>query len=221
MFPFRDFLSFLVFVEKIINNNHHNYYLYMDFDFDFSKQETRFYKYCKYKSIRSMNEYVSANEYVDSELKHNIRYFWKDGSATEIIEKINDLFVLYIKPNGIFFLKNHIDPTRYNHLISRRIGTIACYLLISKDSKIHYIDYCNTTISNLNLLEYTINFYQSHYKKCKYLIPQSIILSSCCYWKLFFMRNYGFDTENDIINFVNKNNLNVVWSYLYHAYSEN
>jgi hypothetical protein len=181
---------------------------------DFIKKETKFYKYCKYSSIEK-------NEYVDSELKHHIRYFWKDGSATEIINNIDELFVLYIKPKGIYFLINNIDPSRYNYLITRKIGSIACYLLISKHSKIHYIDYCNTTISNLNLLEYTINFYQSHYKLCKYLLPQSVIHSSRHYWKLFLHRNYGLDTEHEVMEFIGHNDLNVVWSFLFHSYSEN
>jgi hypothetical protein len=168
--------------------------------------KNRGYKFGRVKNI-------IKDEIEMSMLKQEIRDCWKCNSADIIIEEIQDLFILYIKPYFVKELEKYISREKYEYLIKNNKGIVAGYILFYrpnyhiKSTKRINIRFCDTIIPKLNILNQIIEWYATRYK-FEFILPYEPLATATKYWEKYFLTNYGINNKNELIKFKEMNKLN-------------
>lgn len=166
---------------------------------NFTKKSQKF-KYCYMRNI--------LDDKVISILKSKIRECWKDPAANTIIDNFDNLYVLLIKNKYLNELKEHIEQDIYDYLIKNELDYVAGYVLFYKkrQKKTKYIEYTDSIIPGLNVINHILNYYSNRYKMdC--IVPFDILQSATGYWEKYFQRNYGINDKYEFNEFIKKNNL--------------
>lgn len=168
--------------------------------------KNRGYKFGRVKNI-------IKNEIEMSMLKQEIRDCWRVNSANIIIEEIQDLFILYIKPIFIKQLEKYISREKYEYLIKNKLGIVAGYILFYKPNfhlkSTHRINirFCDTIIPKMNILNQMIEWYGRRYK-FEFILPYESLPTSIKYWERYFLINYGINNKQELEEFKERNKLN-------------
>lgn len=173
---------------------------------NFLSSNPKNYKYGRVKNI-------IKNDIEMSMLKQEIRDCWKTNSANKIVYNINELFILYIKPNFIKELEKFINREKYEYLIKNNLGIVAGYILFYKPNyhiktthKIN-IRFCDTIIPKMNILNQMIEWYAKRYNY-QFILPYESLPSSTKYWEQYFLINYGINDKEQLNDFKERNQLN-------------
>lgn len=176
---------------------------------DFTKLNSKNYKFGRLKNI-------VKNEIELSMLKQEIRDGWKLSCADIIINEIQKLYILYIKPNFIKELEKYISREKYEYLIQNNKGIVAGYILFYKTTynpnkiyKRQNIRFCDTVISKLNILRQMIEVYSNRYNM-SFILPYESLSTSVKYWERYLQEVYDLNNKEELIEFKNKNNLNIL-----------
>ena len=182
---------------------------------NFLSSNPKNYKYGRVKNI-------IKNDIEMSMLKQEIRDCWRVNSANIIIDNINELFILYIKPIFIKQLEKYISREKYEYLIKNKLGIVAGYILFYKPNfhlkSTHRINirFCDTIIPKLNILNQMIEWYGRRYK-FQFILPYESLPSSTKYWEQYFLINYGINDKEQLIDFKERNKLNIlIYNYFNH-----
>lgn len=178
-----------------------NVIIYMNF-----LSKNRGYKFGRVKNI-------VKNEIEMSMLKQEIRDCWRVNSANIIIEEIQDLFILYIKPIFIKQLEKYILREKYEYLIKNKLGIVAGYILFYKPNyhikSTHRINirFCDTVIQKMNILRQLIEWYAKRYN-FQFILPYESLPTSTTYWERYFQEVYDIENKEQLIDFKERNKLN-------------
>jgi len=168
--------------------------------------KNRGYKFGRVKNIIKCPIEISM-------FKQEIRDCWKCNSADIIIEEIQELFILYIKPSFVKELEMFINREKYQYLIKNNKGIVAGYILFYRPNhhikSTHRINirFCDTIIPKLNILRQLIEWYATRYK-FQFILPYEPLETATKYWERYFLEVYDINTKEELINFKEKNKLN-------------
>lgn len=175
---------------------------------NFLSSNPKNYKYGRVKNI-------IKNDIELSMLKQEIRDCWKTNSANIIINEIQELFILYIKPNFIKELQKFINREKYEYLIKNKLGIVAGYILFYKPNfhikSTHKINirFCDTIIPKMNILRDMIAWYAKRYKM-NFILPYESLPTSTKYWERYFQEVYDIENKEQLIDFKERNKLNIM-----------
>jgi hypothetical protein len=175
---------------------------------NFTTLNSKNFKYGRIKNIVKDDIEISM-------LKHEIRDFWKAPSANILINELQDLYILYIKPSFVKNLEKYIQREKYEYLIKNNKGLVAGYILFYKTTynpnkiyKRQNIRFCDTIIPKLGILRQMIEVYSKRYDM-SFIFPYEPLVTAVKYWERYFFEVYDIENKEQLIDFKERNNLNI------------